>query len=151
RCLSSLNQLSIRFLVFAVASITAFAQSQTGSLSGEVQDPGKAPVPGVAVDITMAEEHITLHTVSNDAGVYVFPNVAPGNYTISAEKQGFKKLVRNNVQIFIAQRQTLDLPLEIGDVKQSVEVTATQSILDTETSEKGQTLTPRMYATLPLW
>ena len=59
--------------------------------------------------------------------------------------------VQNGIEIFIAQRQALDLKLEVGDVKQSVEVTATQSLLETETSERGQALTPKMYQTLPLW
>jgi len=62
-----------------------------------------------------------------------------------------KKLVRPDIQIFIAGRQALDLQLEVGDVKQSVEVTATQPLLETETSSRGQTLTPKMYQTLPLW
>ncbi len=149
--LNYLSKLSISCLILSLACVTAFGQSQTGSLSGEIQDPGKAPIPAVNVDAVLAAEGITLHTVSSEAGIYVFPSLQPGQWTISAEKQGFKKMVRAGVQIFIAQRQTLDLQLEIGDMKQSVEVSANQSILDTETSEKGQTLTPKMYATLPLW
>src|SRR5262249_17730903 len=86
-----------------------------------------------------------------EAGLYVFPNLPTGIWTITAERAGFKKLVRSGIEIFIAQRQTLDLQLELGDVKQDVVVTANQSLLDSETSEKGQTLTPRMYQTLPLW
>ena len=66
-------------------------------------------------------------------------------------KPGFKKLVRTGIEIFIAQRQALDLKLEVGDVKQSVEVTANQTLLETETSERGQALTPKMYQTLPMW
>ncbi len=103
------------------------------------------------MDVTSATEGVTLHTVSNDSGLYVFPSLPPGIWTVVAEKSGFKKLVRSNVEIFIAQRQSLDLQLEIGDVSQSIQVAANQSLLDTETSEKGQTLTPRMYQTLPLW
>jgi hypothetical protein len=70
---------------------------------------------------------------------------------VSAEKAGFKKVIRTGVEIFIAQRQSLDLQLEVGDMKQTVEVSATQTLLDTDTSERGQTVTPRMYQTLPLW
>jgi hypothetical protein len=146
-----LTNLSISTLIAGALCATAFGQSQTGSLSGEVQDAAKAAIPGATVDVTLASAGVTLHTVTSDAGIYVFPSLAPGEWTVTVEKQGFKKRVQARVQIFIAQRQTLDLQLEIGDVKQSVEVTANQTILDTETSEKGQTLTPRMYATLPLW
>ena len=129
----------------------AFCQSQTGSLSGSVVDADRAAIPDATVNATEAASGVTLHTVSSEAGLYVFPNLPPGMWTVSAERVGFKKLVRPGIEIFIAQRQSLDLQLEVGDVKQSVEVSATQTMLDTDTSERGQTLTPRMYQTLPLW
>ncbi len=135
----------------AFSSFLLWGQAQTGSLSGEVQDANSAAVPGATIDATLVSSGVTLHTVSSDAGIYVFPSMQPGIWTITAEKSGFKKLIRTDIQIFIAQRQALDLKLEIGDVKQSVEVSANQTQLDTETSERGQSLTPKMYRTLPLW
>src|SRR5450432_2697406 len=128
----------------------AFSQSQTGSLSGSVLDGNDAAVAGASVDVREKGSGVTAHTVSSDAGLYVFPSLPPGIWTVTVEKTGFKKLVRADIEIFIAQRQALDLQLEVGDVKQSVEVTATQTLLDSETSELGQTLTPKMYRTLPL-
>ena len=134
-----------------LGSAAAFCQSQTGSLAGSVLDAHNAAVPDATIDATLASAGITLHTASLETGLYVFPNLLPGVWTITVEKTGFKKLVRPEIEIFVAQRQTLDLSLEVGDTKQSVEVNEKQSVLDTETSEKGQTLTPRMYTTLPLW
>jgi hypothetical protein len=129
----------------------AFCQSQTGSLSGSVLDSNNAAVPGATVDATLTASGVTLHTISSESGLYVFPSLPPGVWTVTAEKPGFKKVIRPDVEIFIAQRQSLDLQLEVGDMKQTVEVTANQTLLDTDTSERGQTLTPRMYQTLPLW
>ena len=129
----------------------AYSQAQTGSLSGSVLDANDAAVPGASVDVRETRTGVTAHTISSDAGLYVFPSLAPGLWTVTAEKPGFKKLVRTDIEIFIAQRQALDLKLEVGDVKQSVEVAANQTLLETETSEKGQSLTPKMYQTLPLW
>src|SRR5215831_5705284 len=142
--------------ILAVTSILfisslAWGQAQTGSLSGSVLDTNDAAVPGASVDIRENRTGATAHTVSSDAGLYVFPSLAPGVWTVSVEKPGFKKLVRSEIEIFIAQRQALDLKLEVGDVKQSVEVSASQTLLETETSEKGQSLTPKMYQTLPMW
>src|SRR5215471_11642658 len=134
-----------------LCSSLAFSQSQTGSLSGSVVDANDAAVPGASVDVRESRTGVTAHTVSSEAGLYVFPNLPPGIWTVSAEKSGFKKLVRTDIEIFIAQRQTMDLKLEVGDVKQSVEVTAAQPLLETGTSERSQSLTPRMYETLPLW
>ena len=134
-----------------LACSIAFSQSQTGSLSGTVLDAHNAAIPDVQVDAVQAETQVTLHTVSVQSGVYVFPNVPPGIWTLTAEKGGFKKLVRSGIQIFVAQRQTLDLQLEIGDVSQSVQVTAEAPLLDTNTSERGQTISPKLYSNLPFW
>lgn len=146
---------SVRFVVTAALGLfigsVAYCQSQTGSLSGEVLDPNGAQIPAASVTATNEATGVSLHTVSSDSGLYVFPNLPPGIWTIAVEKSGFKKLVRTGIQIFIAQRQALDLSLELGDVKQSVEVSATQTQLETETSERGQTLTPKMYRSLPMW
>jgi hypothetical protein len=132
-------------------STLAFSQAQTGSLSGTVLDANEAAVAGATVEARESNTGVTAHTVSSDAGLYVFPNLPTGIWTVTAEKAGFKKLVRSGIEIFIAQRQSLDLKLEVGDVKQTVEVSTTQTLLETETSEKGQSLTPKMYATLPMW
>ena len=137
-------------ITLSISSL-AFSQAQTGSLSGTVSDQSGAPLAGAAVGAKEDRTGVAVHTVTSEAGIYVFPNVPPGIWTITAEKPGFKRSVQNGIEIFIAQRQTLDLRLEVGDVKQSVEVTATQSLLETETSESGQALTPKMYQTLPLW
>jgi hypothetical protein len=146
-----MNRAVLASLLGIFLSICAFGQPATGSLSGEILDPNDAAVPGASVEVHNQETGVTLHTISSEAGVYVLPSVPAGIWTVTAEKPGFRKLVLDHVQVFIAQRQTLDLHLDVGDVKQSVEVTTSQTMLDTETSEKGQTLTPRMYQTLPLW
>src|SRR5579871_2247563 len=123
-------------VVFAVCSL-AWGQSQTGSLSGTILDANSSAIPGATIDATLAAAGVTLHAISNDVGLYVFPNLPPGIWTIAAEKPGFKKLVREGIEIFIAQRQTLNIQLEVGDVQQRVEVTATQTSLDIDTSERG--------------
>ena len=137
-------------ITLSISSL-AFSQAQTGSLSGTVSDQSGAPLAGAAVGAKEDRTGVAVHTVTSEAGIYVFPNVPPGIWTITAEKPGFKRSVQNGIEIFIAQRQVLDLRLEVGDVQQSVEVTTTQSLLETETSERGQALTPKMYQTLPLW
>jgi hypothetical protein len=151
-CLNTRGLPHVRLLlILAAAAVTAFGQTQTGSISGNITDPNGAAVPGASVDATSQESGVTEHTVSSEAGIYVFPSLTTGHWTITAEKPGFKKLVRTDIEVFIAQRQALDLQLEVGNVTQTVEVSANQTLLDTETSEKGQALTPHMYQTLPLW
>ena len=140
----------VSILGFVLCSVV-FGQAQSGSLSGRVVDNAEAAVPDAKVEVRQDDTGLALATVSNEAGVYVFPSMPPGIYTLTAEKTGFKKLVRSQLQIFIAQRQSLELKLEIGEVSQSVEVTAEAPLLDRESSERGQTLTPKLYKSLPLW
>jgi hypothetical protein len=147
----ALKRLAATVASLCLSATLLWGQAQTGSISGSVTDTNKAAIAGAAVEANSPATGVTLKTVSSEAGDYVFPNVATGIWTITAEKPGFKRLVRNEIQVFIAQRQALDLQLEIGDVKQSVEVTSNQTLLDSETSERGQTLTPKMFRTLPLW
>jgi len=115
-----LQSCALGLFLFSIAS----GQSQTGSLSGTVLDSHNAAVPGATVDATLSSSGVTLHSVSSESGLYVFPSLPPGVWTVAAEKPGFKKVIRTEVEIFIAQRQTLDLQLEVGDMKQTVEVTA---------------------------
>src|SRR3982751_5149649 len=131
RLMRNLVVLTIRLAcVLSFASSLTFGQA-TGSLSGSVVDTEGAAIPGADVEARENRTGVTARTVSSEDGVYVFPSLPPGIFTVTAEKQGFKKLVRTDIEIFIAQRQALTLQLEIGDVKQSIEVSTTQSLLET--------------------
>ncbi|HEY3963067.1 MAG TPA: TonB-dependent receptor, partial [Planctomycetaceae bacterium] len=128
-----------------------YSQSQTGSLSGTVVDTTGAPVQGAQVEAKKSDTGLTLNTVTTDSGLYVLPAVPAGTWTVSVAKEGFRRLVQENIEIFIAQRQTIDLTLQVGTIQQTVEVNSQQSILDLETSERGQTFSRNFLQTLPLW
>src|SRR6187402_1051332 len=108
--------------IVLAAGMAMFAQTSTGSLSGTVTDPNGAAVPGAKVVATSVTTGSKLEILTTDAGLYVFPAVQVSTYTVTVEKAGFKKLSRQNIEIRIAQRQDLDLRLEVGDVQQTVEV-----------------------------
>ncbi len=141
---------SILLLACAIA-IAAYAQSSTGSISGAVTDPNGAVVPGARVE---AKENATGRshlTNTTEAGLYVFPGLPVGMYTISAEQAGFKKAVRTDIEVRLALRETIDLRLEVGEVQQTVEVRAEVPLLETTTPERGQNLSPQLLATLPIY
>src|SRR5262245_44469257 len=75
------------------------AQLSTGSLSGSVTDPAGLAIPGATVKVTHIPTGRIYETVSSDAGLYAFPNLEVGPYTIAAEKPGFKKLERSALVI----------------------------------------------------
>jgi hypothetical protein len=129
----------------------SFGQSSTGSLGGAVTDPNAAAVPGAKVTVTHVPTGQEFVATSTEAGLYLFGGLPVGPYSLAAEKTGFKKLTRTNLEIRIAQRQVLDLALEIGDVQQSVEVTAEAPLLETSTAMRGQNLSPQFLYNLPFF
>ncbi len=134
-----------------IAAGSAWGQVATGSLGGLVTDAAGAAVPGVAVGIKQDQTNAEFKTTSSEAGLYVFPALPPGIYVLTAEKAGFKRIVRSAIEIRIAQRLDLDVRLEVGDVAQSVEVTGELPLLETSTSERGQNFSPKFMNDLPLF
>ncbi len=129
----------------------ASAQFNTGSLSGTILDANGAVVPGAKVVARNTGAGQDYESVSSDAGLYVFASLPVGAYTLTAEKAGFKKVNRSNLEIRVGQRQLADVTLEIGEVQQVVEVTAQAPLLEATTSERGQNFSAKFMDTLPLF
>src|SRR6185503_9785547 len=89
-------------------------------------------------------------TVTNSAGQYTTPYLQPGKYSISVEAPGFKKLVRDNLVLNIAQTVTLDLTLEVGGVTEQVTVTAEAPLLETSKADRGGVIDRERVHELPL-
>src|SRR5688572_20148054 len=87
----------------------AFAQLSGGSLSGTVTDPSGAAVGGATVAVTHVTTGRQLQTVTTDAGLYAFPNLDVGGYTLTVEKPGFKRLSRGNIVIAISTQTALNV------------------------------------------
>ena len=147
----TITKLTTLFLALVLSCGLAFGQTATGSMSGTITDANGASVPGVKLTATNTDNGTKLETVSTDAGLYVFPSVAAGGYSLAVEKAGFKKLNRTNIEIRIAQRLDLDLKLEVGDVQQTIEVTAQSPLLETSTSEKSTNFSPKFMSEVPLF
>jgi hypothetical protein len=117
------------------------AQYENGSLVGTIRDASGAAVSGAAVTITNNATSVTAKTTTNDAGDYEIPSLRVGVYTVSASAQGFTDAVANNITISVGGRQRIDLSLRVGATETTVEVSDVALQLETETSERGQTIT----------
>src|SRR5215813_189223 len=96
---------SLRFSILALlVSSHAFAQTSSSLIQGAITDTSGAPVPGARIVATLANTETNYSTVSNESGNYVFPDVRPGVYSISAESPAFKRTVRTGVVIEVNQR-----------------------------------------------
>ncbi len=127
------------------------AQQSTGSMNGVVTDPNGAVIPDAKVVARQLNTGQETTGTTTEAGLYLFGSLAVGPYSVTVEKTGFKKLTRSGIEIRIAQRQELALSLEVGDVQQSVEVTADAPLLETSSPMRGQNLSAQMFNNLPFF
>jgi hypothetical protein len=149
--MSVVKRVSLLLLLACLGALTIFGQLTSGSISGTVSDSNGAVVPGAKVVAVHVPTNRDFATVTTGAGVYVYPNLPPGPYTLTVEQPGFKKLVRSGIEVRVGTRQDLALVLELGDVKQQIEVTAAAPILETANAERGQNISPQVLKSLPLY
>ncbi len=127
------------------STATVLAQNSAGSLTGTVADPSGSSVDKAKVVARQDSTGRQFETTTTSEGLYVFPNLDVGSYTLIVEQSGFKKLTRPNVVISISNRTVADLKLEVGDLTQTVTVTSDAPLLQTTTSEVGSSLPPKLF------
>jgi len=133
-----------------VFSALAFGQSFTGSLRGRVTDPNGAVAPSAKVTITDEGTNIPRTTTTNGEGEYDFFAVQPASYTLTVEAAGFKHLEHKGVVVTTQANVTLDIGLELGQVSESVSVTAEAPPLSTADASTGQLINNQQITDLPL-
>jgi hypothetical protein len=133
-----------------LAPSAASAQAVTGTLLGNVTDSSGAAVPGATVTATETRTNISRTTVSNEAGYYIFPSIQNGTYEVAAELQGFKKVVRQNVNVDVNTTIRVDLKLEVGQMTESVTVSAESPVLQTDRTDTGRIIESKMVSEIPL-
>ena len=102
----------------------AIAQAVTGTLLGNITDSSGAAVPGATVTAIETQTNINRTAVSNETGHYIFSSLKNGTYTVEAEVQGFRKVIRQNVRVDVNTTMRIDLTLELGQVTEAVTVSA---------------------------
>ncbi len=127
----------------------AWAQIDNGNITGRVTDSTGAVVVGAEVTLVQTETNFETVAKTNEEGIYRALNLRPGPYRITVVAAGFKKLVRQNIELRINSTLGIDLPLEVGAVTESVQVQASTQLLDTETSSSGTTLAGNYFYNLP--
>ncbi|HEY2934059.1 MAG TPA: TonB-dependent receptor [Acidobacteriota bacterium] len=150
--LSKLCPRAITFiLVAAVACAVVLAQQRGSKLEGTVSDPSKAVIPGVLVVATNQETNVAAESYTNDSGLYVFPFLPPGTYTISAELPGFKKTAVTDFRLEVATTKTLNFTLTVGEITEAVTVKADSvQQIQLGTSDLGDVVFERKIKDLPL-
>ena len=125
------------------------AQAVRGTLLGNVSDQSGLAMPGVTVTATEVNTNINTTTITNDSGFYTF-NLRDGVYRVSAELSGFKKTVREGVEVDVNTTVRVDLKIEVGVVEESITVTAQTPLLQTDRADTGRMIEGMLIQAVPL-
>src|SRR5262249_32014678 len=138
------------FLAFLIPAIAAFPQQDTGMITGELTDASGSAVPGAIVTVTNRDTNVTVKVVSGSDGIFVPTPLPIGLYSVTAEAKGFKKALRDGIQLNVQDRLRVDFRLELGDVTQTVEITGEAPLLQSESTSLGQVIETKRVLELPL-
>lgn len=127
----------------------ARAQSSNGQITGLVTDTSGAAVEGASVSAVNAATGVAYNTTTNGAGVYVLPQLVPGQYKISLSKDGFATVERNSLTVRTGDRLSLDIALKPATTKEVITVTESAPLLQSEQSSESTVLDNKMITDLP--
>src|SRR5678815_213247 len=145
-----LNLVITTGLVLAI-SILTFGQGTTSRVTGVVRDSNGAAVPGAMVTLTSEGTSIAFNTETSESGNYAFDLVQVGTYSVTIEKQGFKKFLSQNNAISVNQPTTISTVLETGGVAETVTVQAAGEQVQTATSGNlGSSIETKTLESLPI-
>ncbi|MDQ3257498.1 MAG: carboxypeptidase-like regulatory domain-containing protein, partial [Acidobacteriota bacterium] len=144
-----MRRTSAAILFLLSLSVAAFAQGGFGSVAGQVTNPNGEVIPGAKITATNIETNNKAEAVSGDDGTYQLIQLNPGRYTIEVESAGFKKLQRTGVTVQVSDRLTINLPLEVGEVNETISVTAEAPLLRREDAQQGEVIDQTMIQNLP--
>ena len=142
-------QFARAIVVLLLGSTVLLGQDPRGTLLGRVSDATQALIPGVVVSVRNVETGVVVGARTNDSGRYVIPFLIPGTYSVTAENQGFKRFTRDGVQIRVGESTELHITMELGQVSETVEVSDTTPLLDTNSPSLGQVIDSRRILELP--
>jgi hypothetical protein len=128
----------------------AFAQTSQGRILGTVTDANGAAVKGAKIKITNLGTGADRTVESNEAGDFIAPNVAPGQYSVVAEASGFKKYEHLQVTVEVAKDVRIDLQLTAGNVAESITISGDPPPIETTTTTLGGTFSNKSINDLPL-
>ena len=142
--------LAVALLVVGVLSAPVHAQVLYGTILGTVRDSTGAVVPNATVAITNQQTNQTRTDTTNDVGLYNFPNVLQGLYKMEVTAAGFQPFAQTSIQVTINTVSRVDVELRVGQISETLTVSAAAAVLQTDKSDVHVDLAAREVTTLPL-
>jgi hypothetical protein len=128
----------------------ASAQGTSATLNGTVVDQNGAVIPGALLQIKNVDTGLGQTATTNNSGAYSASQLPPGKYTVTVQKQGFKKTVQNNIVLTVSQIATLNVALQVGSVSEQVAVSADMEMINVTTAEISSVVDQTSVQSLPL-
>src|SRR5438309_2002395 len=136
-------------LLTLLTFVFASGQEFRGSITGKVTDPNGAVVAGATVTVTNTGTNAESTAITNAEGSYDFPVLLPGKYKLLVIKDGFKVEVREQIEIRVADKLTIDVQLQTGSVNETVTIVS-NAVLEQGTVSTGAVIERKQIAELPL-
>src|SRR3954469_2176483 len=136
-------------LSFVLPPASARAQQFKANINGTVVDTQGALIPGVTVTVRNTETNVAIDSVTDSSGGFAVKDVVPGKYSITAALPGFKRFVREGIVLHTAETATITVRLDLGNVEETVTVSAGLSEIETNQSVLSQTMDNKKVSELP--
>ncbi len=137
-------------LVLAFWPVVGTSQSTFGDIRGTTRDPANAALPQALVTIHDLDDNTSRTTLSDENGSYLFENLKPGQYQVSAAKQGFATSSVVNVELTARQSARVDVAMSLAAVAQTINVEASAEQINTENATVGDTRGTDQLVEMPL-
>ncbi len=138
--------------LFAIsASLSLFGQGLTGTITGNVADPSGSPIPGADITLNNVGTGQNRSTQSDSTGAFVFTQLLPSTYKVTVTSKGFKRYEQTEIVLSATERVVLKrIDLQLGEISQTVEVTAETARLQTQSAERSGLITLEQTQNVPL-
>jgi len=142
---------TVIFALLGASAVFGQSQSNAADLQGYVRDPSGAAVTGATVAVRNAATNFSRDVTTNDEGYYQITNLPPGNYEVTVEASGFSKGRIASVTLTVGQRADLDIPLSVGSVGATVDIsTAEVALVESSSTTVSNTIDQRRRNGLPI-
>ncbi|MFN7925176.1 MAG: carboxypeptidase-like regulatory domain-containing protein [Bryobacteraceae bacterium] len=144
-------RLHVLAAVALLTSVSASAQTTgAATIVGTVSDTTGAVIPGAKITVINTQTAFKFEGASNAEGYYYIPYLRPGIYNLTVESQGFKKHVRDGIELRTNEQPRIDVRLEVGSAAESIEVTGATPLLETETAVSGGVMEGQTIVKIPI-
>ena len=144
------RRVSSLIALLALLGGAIWAQDTRGTITGRITDPSGAVIPGATVLVTNAAIGAKVQQQTGQDGYYHAAFLTPGIYQVEVTAPGFKKVVRDGVEVRVADRLEINVALEVGSSELSVTVTAEAPLMNTESASMGTVVDSKRVSSLPV-